>query len=152
MVSPIATSWEDDSWVVDCQQPKCLPGILQLGQMYVMAFHITGKSTVCSIVYWGSALLVISEGNLPVTDRFPSQRASNVETVSHGYSWCTSTETTSPIWWDRNSDFYGRPTKNPHFLPQNCIGWLPAIILIHHSGKCTLGPFNHCRRPGGLDM
>ena len=56
--------------------------------------EITGNLTVCSTSYprlqhrnhqW-SALLSLCEGNPPVAVGFPSQRASNVESVS--MSWC----------------------------------------------------------------
>ena len=56
-----------------------------------MASQITGVSSVCLAICWfqrkisKSALLALCEGNQSVTAGFPSQRASNAETVS--------------IWW-----------------------------------------------------
>ena len=59
--------------------------------MSATASQITNISTVCSAVCSGAhqnkhqsfALLALCEGNLPVTGRFPSQRASNAEKSFH---------------------------------------------------------------------
>ena len=64
-----------------------------LCRMSVVVTQIIANLTVCSTACWGkqqrnhqsSALLDLCEGNPPVTGGFPSQRASNAESIS--MSW-----------------------------------------------------------------
>ena len=66
--------------------------------MNAMVSQITGVSIICSTVGLGadqrkhqsSASLTLFEGNSPVTDEFPAQKASNAENVS--------------IWWRHHSN------------------------------------------------
>ena len=68
--------------------------------MGTMASQITSLTIIYSTIYSGadqrkhqsSALLVICVGNSPVTGEFPTQMASNAETV--------------PIWWRHHVEFY----------------------------------------------
>ena len=76
--------------------PQCTTLSLQRSHLNVMASQITGNSIVCSSVsfsvcqrkHQSSTSLGLCEGNPPFTGGFPSQRASNAESVSKMTSFC----------------------------------------------------------------
>ena len=89
---------------------------LHWGHMSITASQITSHSTVCSTAHssWqqrkhqSSALLAVCKGNPPVSRRFPSQRASNVKSISiscpHHASGLTSAGKVEPLHW-ANSEY-----------------------------------------------
>ena len=99
--------------------------------MFAMVSHIMGNWTVCSTTCssdhknQGSTLLVLCVGKSPVTDRFPSQRASNAESFTTS---CCLHETISQIpqcirQISHNAPFCSRNVHTGTFLQQNAVLW-----------------------------